>query len=150
MAHEPGNDVEGALAERASRMLSGTARFQAPANLEAQVWNVIERGANVPWWKQRVAEWPLLAQFAFVVTGVVAAAALMLGRFATPSRFAAAHLHTTLDVIAVFHRLTDTVAGSLPDGVWYGGIALCALAYVALFFLIVFGYRLLQAPAASR
>ncbi len=68
------------------------------------------------------------------MTGVVAAAALMLGRFATPSRFAAAHLHTTLDVIAVFHRLTDTVAGSLPDGVWYGGIALCALAYVALFF----------------
>ncbi len=46
MAHEPGNDVEGALAERASRMLSGTARFQAPANLEAQVWNVIERGGQ--------------------------------------------------------------------------------------------------------
>ena len=54
-----------------------------------------------------------------------------------------------MNVLAVFHRLTDTLAGSLPDGVWYGGMALCAAAYMALFFLIVFGYRLLQAPGAS-
>ncbi len=62
----------------------------------------------------------------------------------------AADLHATMNVLAVFHRLTDTIAGSVPDGVWYGGIALCAAAYLALFFLIVLGYRLLQTPLATR
>jgi len=44
-------------------------------------------------------------------------------------------------------RLGDTIAGALTDGVWYGGMALCAAAYVALFVLIAFGYRLLM-PAS--
>jgi hypothetical protein len=157
------NDVHDALEQRISRVLTGTAQFKAPPSIEAQVWSGIEQAAKAPWWRRRVMEWPVLAQIAFAATGVMAAAALVLGRPATPAKLhavinhpvavlqqPAAELHATLNVLAIFHRLTGTVAGSLPDDVWYVGIALCALAYVALFYLIVFGYRLLQAPLASR
>ncbi len=111
--------------------------------------------------QRRVPEWPLLAQALFVLTGIAAAAALLLARPATPKTLGtvinqpaavlqrpAADLHATLDVLAVFHRLADTMAGTLTDRVWYGGLALCAAAYVALFLLIAFGYRLLQMPAS--
>jgi hypothetical protein len=163
MDRDPVTDVQAALEQRVTRMVAGTAEFKAPADLQERVLSSIERRARVPWWQRRVMEWPRLAQLGFAITGVATAAALLLGRPATPKtlhamipqagavlRQPAADLHTTLNVLSVFHRVTDTVAGSLPDGVWYGGMALCAAAYMALFFLIVFGYRLLQAPAASR
>jgi hypothetical protein len=163
MNPDPGNDPQGALERRITRVLTDTAQFKAPHGIEAQVWSGIERAARAPWWQRRVLEWPVLAQIAFAATGVMAAAAMVLGRPATPAKLhavisqpvavlqqPAADLHATLNVLAIFHRLTDTVAGSLPDDVWYGGIALCAVAYVALFYLIVFGYRLLKAPLASR
>ncbi len=163
MKHDPATDVQTALEQRISRIVAGTAQFEAPHDLVDHVLGSIERHVNVPWWRRRVMEWPRLAQLGFALTGVATAAALLLGRPVTPRsvhamilqpgavlRQPAADLHTTLNVLSVFHRLTDTVAGSLPDGVWYGGIALCAAAYMALFFVIVFGYRLLQAPTASR
>lgn len=150
------------LAERVTRVLAGTAEFRAPSTLEAQVLEGIERRGRVPWWQRRVPEWPLLAQLLFGLTGVATAAALLLIRPATPRTLGtvighpaaavlqrpAAELHTTLSILSVFHRLADTLAGTLPDAVWYGGMALCAAAYVALFFLIAFCYRLTQAPAS--
>jgi hypothetical protein len=163
MNPDPGDDMRAALEQRITRVLTDTAQFKAPQSIEAQVWSGIERAAQAPWWRRRVLEWPVLAQIAFAATGVLAAAAMVLGRPATPAKLhavighpgavlrqPAADLHATMNVLAIFHRLTDTVAGSLPDAVWYGGIALCAVAYLALFYLIVFGYRLLQAPQASR
>jgi hypothetical protein len=163
MDHEPVKDAQTALEQRIGRMLAGTAQFTAPEGLAAQVLEGIERGAKVPWWRRSVPEWPRLAQLGFAVTGIAAAAAVLLGRAAPPKslgtvisrpeavlRQPATDLHATLNVLSVFHRLADTLAGSLPDGVWYGGIALCAAAYVALFFLVVFGCRMLQAPAATR
>jgi hypothetical protein len=163
MNPDPGDDMQTALEQRITRVLADTAQFKAPQSLEAQVWSGIERAAQAPWWRRRVLEWPAVAQIAFAATGVMAAVAMVLGRPATPAKLhavishpgavlqqPAADLHATMNVLAIFHRLTDTVAGSLPDTVWYGGIALCAVAYLALFYLIVFGYRLLQAPQASR
>jgi len=160
MDRDSGTDVQAALEQRVTRMIAGTAEFKAPEELAQRVLSDIERRARVPWWQRRVMEWPRLG---FALTGIATATALLLGRPATPKTLhamiaqpgamlhqPAADLHATLNVLSVFHRLTDTVAGSLPDGVWYGGMALCAAAYLALFFLIVFGYRLLQAPAASR
>jgi hypothetical protein len=150
-----------ALTQRVTRVLAGTAGFKAPPSLEARVLEGIERRARVPWWQRRVPEWPLLAQLLFGLTGVATAAALLLLRPATPRALGtviahpeavlqrpAADLHATLNVLAVFHRLLDTIAGTLPDGVWYGGLALCAAAYLALFFLIAFCYRLVQTPAS--
>jgi hypothetical protein len=163
MEPDPKTDLQAALEQRISRMVAGTAEFKAPPDLVDQVLGSIERRVSVPWWRRRVMEWPRLAQLGFALTGIATAAALLLGRPATPRtlgamipqpgavlRQPAADLHATLNVLAVFHRLSDTVAGSLPDGVWYGGMALCAAAYLALFFLIVYGYRLLRAPAVSR
>jgi len=149
-----------ALEQRVTQVLAGTAEFKAPQGLEARVLEGIERLAKVPWWRRRVPEWPLLAQLLFGATGVATAAALLL-RPATPRSLGtvighpaavlqrpAAELHATLDVLAVFHRLADTLASTLPDAVWYGGLALCAAAYLALFFLIAFCYRLVQTPAS--
>ncbi len=163
MDRDPMNSAQTTLEQRIGRVLAGTAQFTAPQSLEAQVLEDIERRTKVPWWRRSVPEWPRLAQLGFAVTGVAAAAAVLLGRAVPPKslgtvisrpaavlRQPATDLHATLNVLSVFHRLTDTLAGNLPDGVWYGGMALCAAAYVALFFLVVFGYRLLQAPVASR
>lgn len=150
-----------ALEKRVTEVLAATAAFKAPQDLEARVLEAIERRARVPWWQRRVPEWPLLAQLLFGLTGIATAAALLLLRPATPRALGtvighpaavlqrpAADLHATLDVLAVFHRLLDTMAGTLPEAVWYGGLALCAAAYVALFLLIVFCYRLVQTPAS--
>ena len=148
------------LEQRVSQVLSGTAGFKAPQTLEARVLEGIERRARVPWWQRRVPEWPLVAQLLFGLTGVGTAAALLLLRPATHRTLGtvighpavlqrpAADLHATLNVLAVFHRFLDTLAGALPDGVWYGGLALCAAAYFALFWLIAFCYRLAQTPAS--
>ena len=151
------------LEQRIARMLAGTAEFTAPEGLEARVLKSIERRARVPWWQRRVQEWPLLAQLIFVLTGAFAATILLLARPATlqslgraltqPAavlRQPAADLHTTLDVLSVFHRVADTMAGTVTDDVWYGGLALCAAAYMALFCLIAAGYRLWQLPAARK
>lgn len=159
MDHKSESDA--ALEQRTARILAGTAEFKAPQSLEARVLKVIERHAQVPWWQRSVPEWPLLAQLLFLVTGIAAAAALLLARPATPKALGnvisqpatllhrpAADLHTTLDMLSILHRFADTMLGALTDGVWYGGLALCAAAYVALFFLIAFGYRLLQLPAS--
>ena len=94
---------------------------------------------------------------------IAAAVALWLARLATPQslgrlltqpaavlRQPAADLHTTLDVLSVLHRVADTMAGAVTNDVWYGGMALCAAAYMALFCLIAFGYRLRQLPAARK
>jgi len=163
MDRDPLNDTQAALEQRVGRMLAGTAEYKAPPSLEALVLEGIERRVKVPWWQRRVPEWPRLAQALFALAGIAAAVGLLLGRPATPGalgtvirqpaavlRQPAADLHTTLGVLSVFHRLSDTLAGSLPDFVWYGGAVLLAATYLALFFLIVFGYRLLQAPAATR
>jgi hypothetical protein len=163
MDREPDGDAQAVLTRGVSRMLAGTSAFTAPPNLEARVLAVVEQRMQLPWWRRRVPEWPWAARVVYGLAGLASAAALLLGRPATSPtlhamvnqpaavlRRPAADLHATLDVLSVFHRLTDTLAASVPDVLWYGGIILCASAYVALFFLVVFGYRLLQAPAASR
>jgi hypothetical protein len=155
------SEIDAALEQRIARVLAGTAEFKAPETLEARVLQGIERHARVPWWQRRVPEWPLLAQVLFALTGIAAAALLLLARPAPPKALGtvisqpaallkqpAADLHATLDMLAVFHRLADTIVGALTDSVWYGGLALCAAAYVALFLLLAFGYRLLQLPAS--
>jgi hypothetical protein len=163
MDHEPVTAAQTALQQRVARVLAGTAEFKAPQTLEARVLSGIERRVKVPWWRRRVPEWPLLAQLLFGATGIATAAALLLARPATPQALStvinqpaavlqqpATDLHTTLNVLAVFQRLADTVAGALPDAVWYGGLGLCITAYLALFFLILMGYRLLRAPLSFR
>ena len=148
------SESESALEQRITRVLAGTAEFKAPESLQAQVLKGIERHAKVPWWQRRVPEWPPLAQLLFLLTGIAAAAALLLARPATPKTLStvihqpAALLHTTLSLFSVFHRFADTLLGTLTDGVWYGGLGLCAAAYVALFILIAFGYRLLHMPTS--
>lgn len=155
------SEADTALEQRISRVLAGTAQFKAPESLQARVLKGIERHARIPWWQRRVPEWPPLAQLLFLVTGILAAAALLLARPATPKTLGtvinqpaailqqpAADLHATLNLLGVFQRLADSLVGTLTDGVWYGGLALCAAAYVALFILIALGYRLLQTPAS--
>ncbi len=80
MNRDPDQNLQDALEQRISRVLSGTAQFTAPQSLEAQVWSEIERAGKVPWRRRRVPEWPVLAQVAFAATGIAAAAAIVLGR----------------------------------------------------------------------
>jgi hypothetical protein len=136
------------LEERTARLLAGTAQFKAPDSIESRVLADIERRVRVPWWQRRVPEWPLLAQLIFALTGSAIAAALLLARPRPPAPLAS-DLHTTLNVFAALHRVADSLVGAIP-AVWYGGLALGAAAYVALFFLVAFGYRLLMTPVASR
>jgi hypothetical protein len=163
MDRKPIDVAQTALEQRTARLLAGTAQFKAPDSIESRVLEGIERRVRVPWWQRRVPEWPLLAQVIFALTGIATAAALLLARPKTPMALSAAmgqptavlqrpaaDLHTTLNLLAALHRVADTLVGALPTRVWYSGLVLGAAAYVALFFLVVLGYRLLLQPLASR
>ena len=163
MDHKSATELDLELEQRIARVLAGTAGFAAPAGLETRVLKSIERRSQVAWWRRRVPEWPLLAQLIFVLTGVAAAAALLLARPATPQtlgrvltqpaavlRQPAVDLHTTLDVLSVLHRVADTMAGAVTNDVWYGGMALCAAAERARGGRSAGGYRLRQLPAARK
>ena len=89
MERDAMTDVHAALEQRITRMVAGTAEFKAPEALEEQVLSGIERRVKVPWWQRRVMEWPRLAQVVFALTGVATAAALLLGRPATPKTLGA-------------------------------------------------------------
>ncbi len=154
MDHEP-DVAQAALQRRVARALAGTAEFKAPQTLDALVLNGIERRMKVPWWRRRVPEWPLLAQVGFAMTGIAAArGAAGEARHAegpercdqSAGRRPAHHPGCARRVPAICrHR-----GGRSARRCVVRRLALCTAAYVALFCLIVLGYRLLRAPAASR
>ena len=123
-----------ALEQRIARMLAGTAEFKAPQTLEARVLKLIERRVPVPWWQRRVPEWPYLAQLLFALTGIAAAAALLLARPATPKALGTVISQPLTETeacwwsVLIACSVTTVLGAEVPEGswliCWIGGLAM--------------------------
>jgi hypothetical protein len=131
-------------------------RRRAPGTLEQRVMAEIERRAALPWWKQGFAHWPMPARAGFILAaGGVAKLALMAvvwilaGVNNVPFQEAFATQLAWIDTVGVVgHALTDFVSATIrgiPPLWLYGGLALVASLYTALFGLGAAAYRTLYA-----
>lgn len=126
----------------------------APRSLESRVLAELERRAALPWWKKGFAYWPMGARMGFIaVSSAVALAALWLGAWVmagfdgTAAHAAIAPQFAWVETVATVFR---AIAGSLEilvrniPPLWlYGGLAVIAALYAALFGLGAAAYRML-------
>lgn len=127
---------------------------RAPSSLEMRVQAEIARRAALPWWRKSFVYWPLPARAVFVV---VAAAfikvALMVGVWISAgfdtTRFKAAFTpelqwaHAVTALVNVAGDFVHAVINSIPPLWLYGGAAIIAGFYIALFGLGAAAYRTL-------
>jgi len=129
---------------------------QAPRTLEARVLAAIGERASLPWWRQSFARWPVGARCVFLlVSGGLVKVALMAAvwvmagfdsvqftsAFATPF----AWLHETQAVLGGIGNFFALLFRSIPSLWLYGGLAVVASLYAALFGLGAAAYRTLYA-----
>ena len=129
---------------------------RAPHSLESRVRAAIEARAALPWWKQSFAAWPLAARVAFFIGSAgIAKLAIMAAVWALAG-FDRAELTNAFStqfawaqsVTAVFAGVGSffgTVYRAIPPLWLYGGLAIIASLYAALFGLGATAYRLLYA-----
>lgn len=129
---------------------------RAPSSLEQRVQAEIARRAALPWWRKSFAHWPMAARAVFLV---LCAGFVKLAFSATMWVLAGVNgvkLKATfapeLQTLAVGGRLARTVTdlgssmvASVPPLWLYGGIAVVAGLYIALFGLGAAAYRTLYA-----
>jgi hypothetical protein len=125
---------------------------RAPRSLEQRVLAAIEQRAALPWWRKGFAYWPAAPRFAFLA--VVAAVVTGLFRLLTgvdtgagltgllPSLAWAESISSLARTSQDFARV---VLGGIPSLWLYGGLAVMASLYAALFGLGATAYRLLYA-----
>lgn len=152
------SDADVRLAARIDQALAEQPAPRAPADLTDRVFAAIEQRATRPWWRRRVGEWPLPARVGFAAAGGVLVLALLVAPLgsALPHFNWGAGLDSTLaqhaplyhpvaNTTATFGRAMTAVTDSIPARVLRGGLALGALAYLALFGLLATVFRLPQA-----
>src|SRR4029077_5704550 len=116
----------------------------------------IEARSALPWWKQSFAQWPMAARVAFFIGSAgLAKLAIMAVVWAMAdfdSAQAANAFSTQLGwiqtVSAVFSGIGNffqTLYRSIPPLWLYGGLAVVAMLYTALFGLGAAAYRMLYA-----
>jgi hypothetical protein len=131
---------------------------RAPLALEHRVHAEIARRAALPWWRNGFAQWPLAARLAFMIASV---GFVKLAFIATMWMFATVDATGVVTPLMTWMRRAEHVSSSMIDlgmslaglipPIWiYGGLALCALLYAALFGLGAVGYSILYASPATR
>jgi hypothetical protein len=144
--------------QKLERLLHQTLRElparRAPRTLEERVMAEIARRAALPWWKQNFAHWPMAARIGFMVASAgFAKVAIMLAVWITGG-FSAAHFHEVFATQYAWFDALAVVGAALRDFVvatingipplWlYGGLAVVAALYMALFGLGAAAYRTL-------
>lgn len=129
---------------------------RAPRTLEARVLAAIAARAELPWWKQSYARWPLAVRCAFLlVSGAIAKAVIMATVWAMSGAEGAQLAHTVASEFAWVSRLSAMMTGiadlgalllrSIPPIWLYGSLAGFALIYATLFGLGATAYRTLYA-----
>ncbi len=129
---------------------------RAPRSLEGRVLAAIAARAELPWWKQSYARWPLAMRCAFLlVSGAIAKALIMATVWVMSGAEGAQLTHTVAAEFAWVSRLSGIVASlgdfcalllrSIPTVWLYGGLAGFALVYATLFGLGATAYRTLYA-----
>ncbi|MEO6874037.1 MAG: hypothetical protein ABI222_04370 [Opitutaceae bacterium] len=129
---------------------------RAPLSLEVRVHAALAARAALPWWQQSFPQWPVAARVAFILASAgMAKLAIMglvwgLGGFdAQPFTNAIATqwawLQTASAVVNGIENFCGTLFRSIPPLWLYGGLAVVASLYAALFGLGAAVYRTLYA-----
>jgi hypothetical protein len=140
--------------EKLERLIHRTLRSlpdrRAPHTLEARVLAAVTARMALPWWRQAFTAWPLAARAVFLVVSTTAAAGLVLlvmsgglpdaaplvARISAPF----AELRALATSVGDF---SEIVIRAIPPLWLYGGIAIIATLYTALFGLGAAAYRTL-------
>ena len=146
--------------EELEKMIHGTLRSlperRAPRSLETRVMAAIAAREAMPWWRQSYRAWPMAARLAFVVVSVALAAGLMLAtvwamtdlRSSDVSRFFATPLlwiEVARDAMTSMANIGAVIVRQIPTLWLYGGLAVFAAAYAAMFGIGAAAYRTLIA-----
>lgn len=129
---------------------------RAPRTLEERVLAEIARRAALPWWRKSFAHWPLVARAVFAVVLIGVVKFVLMGAvwvtagfdaeqfreaFATPF----AWMEAGFSVVNAISGFFEIVLRSIPPLCLYGGLAVLASLYAALFGLGAAAYRTLYA-----
>jgi hypothetical protein len=143
------------LEQRVSRLLEMLPPESAPADLVPRVWAQLARRRELPWWRRSVLDWPLPAQLAFLVAGLLLTAAVvsvhLQAPLPTPGRILSElpALHTLISLYGVVTRSASALLHTVPDTWLRGGLLLGFAAYTTLFALLALAYRLLIGRTAG-
>jgi hypothetical protein len=129
---------------------------RAPRSIEERVLAEIARRAALPWWRKSFAYWPIAARAVFLVGSAAVVALALTGLMSVTSGIDAAQLRAIFAVplgtlqhgVVVFHAIGDfgeIMLRTIPPLWLYGGIAIVASLYMALFGLGAAAYRTLYA-----
>lgn len=127
----------------------------APPSLEARVQAELARRVALPWWRKSFRHWPMFARMGFVVVSALVVA----GTAWISSGLGWAHLKTAFAaeigwfeaagrLFATTSDVAHTLVGSIPPLWLYGGLAIIAALYLALFGLGAAAYRALYTSAS--
>jgi len=116
---------------------------RAPSTLELRVLAEIRRRAELPWWRQSYAAWPVAARVAFVAASGLAAAALVLGFVLATRNTATVQVAGSLsENFGMFFALRSMAAGALDTSgvvfraipsLWlYGTLAVLGACYATV------------------
>jgi len=123
---------------------------RAPPTLEPRVLAELERRAALLWWRRSFAEWPGMARAVFVVTCTALVALGFAGGGWAVAGFGSLDVGPSMpwarkavDVTDAAHNLALSLASAVPPDWIYGGVAVGAVLYAALFGLAAAAYRTL-------
>jgi predicted anti-sigma-YlaC factor YlaD len=125
---------------------------RAPATLESRVLAELERRAALPWWRRSFAHWPLPARTGFLVICIaligfafVGGATAMDGlrSLSDSGALSLSWAREAAVLMASAGNLIALLTRAVPPSLLYGGLAVCAALYAALFGLGAAVYRTL-------
>ena len=158
MTPAPENSQEN-LARAVTALARGLPPRRAPRTLEARVLAAVALQAALaalPWWRKSYAHWPLAARCAFLVGSAAFAKLALMGAVWVGGGFDAANLTSAFatpvawldlarNLAAGAGTFASTLFRAIPPLWLYGGLALVASCYAALFGLGAAAYRTLHA-----
>lgn len=125
---------------------------RAPASLEARVLAELERRAAArPWWQSSYRDWPALVRILFLLACVavgslaVRATEWVFGQSASTLSGIESDLTPAAASVKATANTLSFIVHSIPSAWVYGGIAVMAVTYVALFGIGAAAYRTLNA-----
>lgn len=129
---------------------------RAPRSLESRVLAALAARAALPWWRQSFARWPVAVRCGFLLfSGGLVKAVLMLAVWAMGGFERTAFVNAFDTQFAWVAKINGAVAGiadiaslvyhAIPPVWLYGGLAVFACVYLALFGLGATAYRTLYA-----
>ena len=140
--------------DKLEQLLHRTLRDQpvrrAPVTLQPKVLAELERRARQPWWQKSFMHWPLAARAALVVLCAVLAKVIADASMWVIGGIELAPIgHEVMSIgtwLKISVSVTSTILHNIPPAWIYGGFAVVAALYTALFGISAAAYRTLYAP----